>query len=587
MHADIQTLSDLFDTRVSYRIPVFQRPYAWTKERQWQPLWSDAQRIAKKLLVAKSEEKLPPHFMGAIVLQLQSAKSGRVVKRIVVDGQQRLTTLQLLIRAAQESFQNLDDTQRANRMSQLTLNEPQDQGGDSDSDTKIRQSNVNDLQSFQDVIRGLSDATRPLRSIGKAYQYFTQEITDWLNEQPANRDARAKALETTLTSYLQLATVDLDEGERPHFIFSVLNARAEPLKESDHIKNTVMYEANVVDDAAKAMQLWGLFDRNEWWRGSTNEGRVSRIHLDRFLNYWVVMRICKEVNGNSVSTEFNKFLDSNDLPIEQVAMGIRKSGQVYQDLEEARTPGIEAFLRRVKTMEIGVAMPILMWLYTTDITDDTRRRGIRAIESYLVRRMFCGISSQGLNRLFVELLDRTETSAPSTADQVIIDFLSGQTVDNRIWPNDSILHENLVGTPLRGTVGRQTMVLEAIESHLRSDKTEVMGQVPLTREHIMPESWQRTWPLPDGTGGDEATNARDQAVKEIGNLTLVTGKLNASLSNAPWPQKVEALRKHTTLRLNWELLERPPEIWNEETIRDRSGQLAKVATEIWPFANNI
>ena len=587
MDAKIQDLSKLFAPPVSYRIPVFQRPYAWTKERQWQPLWSDARRIAEKLLAAKSEEEIPPHFMGAIVLQLQSAESGQVVKRIVVDGQQRLTTLQLLVRAAQESFQNLDDTQRANHLSKLTVNDEQYQGGDADSDTKVRQANVNDLHSFQDVIRGLSDASGLLRSIGEAYHYFKEEITDWINEQPTNRAARADALKSALTKYLQLATVDLDQGEKPHFIFSVLNARAEPLKESDHIKNTVMYEADVVDDAAKARELWGLFDRNEWWRRSTNEGRYSRIHLDRFLNYWVVMRTRKEVGADNVSTEFNRFLEINDLPIEQVAMDIRKAGQVYQDLEEARTPGIEAFLRRVKIMGIGVAMPILMWLYTTDIPDDIRRRSIRAIESYLVRRMLCGVSSQGLNRLFVELLVKTEGSAPSTTDQMIIDFLSRQTVDNRIWPNDPMLLTHLIGTPLRGTVGRQTMVLEALESHLRSDKTEVMSQGPLTREHIMPESWQRNWPLPDGMTGDEAIQARDQAVRELGNLTLVTGKLNSSLSNAPWHQKRETLANHTTLRLNWELLEDKPEVWNEETIGERSLRLAQVATQIWPAANNF
>lgn len=321
-------------------------------------------------------------------------------------------------------------------MSELTLNGHQEQGRDADSDTKVRQSNVNDLQSFQDVIRGLSDTSRPLRSIGEAYQYFMQEITEWLNEHPANRDARAKALETTLTKYLQLATVDLDEGERPHFIFSVLNARAEPLKESDHIKNTVMYEASVVDDGAKARELWGLFDTDEWWRGSTNEGRLRRIQLDRFLNYWVIMRTHKEVNADSVSTEFNRFLDSDDQPIDQVAADIRRAGRVYQDLEEGRTPGIETFLVRVKTMEIGVVMPLLMWLYTTDIPDNIRGRSTRAIESYLVRRMLCGVPSQGLNRLFVELLVKAEGSAPSTTDQMIIDFLSGQTVDNRIWPRD-------------------------------------------------------------------------------------------------------------------------------------------------------
>lgn len=307
MDAAIQTLSDLFDPSVSYRIPVFQRPYAWTKERQWQPLWRDAERIADQLLDKKSGEIIPPHFMGAIVLQLRSAKSGRVVKRIVVDGQQRLTTLQLLIRAAQEAFYNLDDTRRAKEMSKLTLNDLKGQKDDLDSDTKVRQSNLNDLQSFQDVIRGLNDPGKPMRSIGEAYQYFLAEITHWLNKDPANRGTRAEALKSTLMEYLQLASVDLDEGERPHFIFSVLNARAEPLLESDHIKNTVMYEADVVDDAARATELWGLFERNEWWRGSTKEGRYSRIHLDRYLNYWVVMRMRKEVNADSVSTEFNRY----------------------------------------------------------------------------------------------------------------------------------------------------------------------------------------------------------------------------------------------------------------------------------------
>ena len=587
MDAAIQTLSDLFDPSVSYRIPVFQRPYAWTKERQWQPLWRDAERIADQLLDKKSGEIIPPHFMGAIVLQLRSAKSGRVVKRIVVDGQQRLTTLQLLIRAAQEAFYNLDDTRRAKEMSKLTLNDLKGQKDDFDSDTKVRQSNLNDLQSFQDVIRGLNDPGKPMRSIGEAYQYFLAEITHWLNKDPTNRGTRAEALKSTLMEYLQLASVDLDEGERPHFIFSVLNARAEPLLESDHIKNTVMYEADVVDDAARATELWGLFERNEWWRGSTKEGRYSRIHLDRFLNYWVVMRMRKEVNADSVSTEFNRYSESNGLPIEQIAQDMRKAGQVYHDLEDARTPGIEAFLRRVKTMEIGVVMPILIWLYTSDIPDHIRWRSIQAIESYLVRRMLCGVSSAGLNRLFVELLIKTESSASLAADQIIIDFLRGQTVDNRIWPNDAMLKENLVGSPLRGTVRRQTMVLEAIEYHLRSDKTEPMGQATLTREHIMPESWQRYWPLQDGISADEAIDVRNRVVKEIGNLTLVTGKLNASLSNAPWDEKVETLARHTTLRLNWELLERWPKLWNETTIRERSEQLSKVATEIWPFAVDI
>ena len=582
MEASIQTLTRLFSDRVSYRIPVFQRPYAWTKERQWEPLWGDVREMARRHLEADPQAKVPPHFMGAIVLQLQSAVLGQAVRRIVVDGQQRLTTLQLLLRAAQTSFQALDDTERATRIARLTLNQ-EDQGSVTHDDTKVRQSNVNDLQSFQDVIRGISgDVGRPSRSIGEAYQFFTETITEWLNERPADRNARADALEATLTQNLQIAAVDLDEGEPPHFIFSVLNARAEPLKQSDHIKNTVMYRANVIDDAQKAAELWGIFE-NDWWRTPTNEGRLSRIHLDRFLNYWVVMQAGQDVNAESVFAEFNKFLASDERSIEEIAAAIRRAGLVYQDLEEARTPGIEAFLHRMKTMEVGVVMPILLWLYTTEIPEDVRKRSIRALESYLVRRMLYGYSTQGLNRLFVELLARLKSGTPQVADVAVIDFLSGQTVDNRMWPRDHHLFENLVGEPLRITIGRQTMVLEALELHLRTDKTEDLGHTTLTREHIMPQSWKENWPLPEGADSEEAKDARDQAVKEIGNLTLVTGKMNSSLSNEAWDKKKKHLEKHTALRLNWELLQQASGTWDEDAIRERSRKLAGIVAKIWPF----
>ena len=205
------------------------------------------------------------------------------------------------------------------------------------------------------------------------------------------------------------------------------------------------------------------------------------------------------------------------------------------------------------------------------------------MESYLVRRMLYGYSTQGLNRLFIELLAKLRNGNPQVADVAVIDFLSGQTVDNRIWPRDHHLFESLVGEPLRITIGRQTMVLEAIEMHLRTDMTEDLGHAILTREHIMPQSWKDNWRLPEGTDSEEARDARDQAVKEIGNLTLVTGKLNSSLSNEAWEKKKKTLGKHTTLRLNWELLQQASETWDEERIRQRSQELAEMVAKIWPF----
>ena len=592
MDANILTLKTLFGSDVSYRIPQFQRPYAWKKDDQWKPLWDDVCNVAGKIL-DRQDGKVSPHFMGAIVLQGQESGTGEVVKRIVVDGQQRLTTLQLLIRAAQDVFQNSNDTERANRLSELTLN-PQDYwGGDSDNQTKIRQSNLNDQRAFQDAIRGSSDGQGSLRAIGEAFQYFKGAVTNWLNEEPANRVARSDALEKTLVEYLQIAAIDLDEGEKPHFIFAVLNARAEPLKQSDHIKNTVMYEADVIDDASKANELWGMFDNSDWWRQNTNEGRLVRIHLDRFLNYWVIMQLGEEVSAERVSSEFSNYVEllkqaglSAVACIEAITGNVRKAGVIYQDLEESRQPGIETFLRRVKTLELGVVMPPLLWLYTNDVADEIRQRSVRALESYLVRRMLCGLASQGLNRFFIELVGKLKSSSLDQVDKSVIEFLSSPTVDNRLWPKDSMLADNLVHIPMRGNASRQRMVLEAIETSLRSDKTGPLGQSStLTVEHIMPQSWERNWPVLENI--EEAVESRNQAVKEIGNLTLVTTKLNSSLSNDPWSKKKETIRNHTALRLNWELLDNAPEVWDEESIHERSRKLAETVAQIWPYADKL
>lgn len=153
MEAEIVDLQTLFGKPVSYRIPQFQRPYAWKKGEQWVPLWDDVRNLADGWLRRQQNAKLRPHFMGAIVLQRQNNANSEVEKRIVVDGQQRLTTLQLLIRAAQEVFTGLNDSERATRLRRLTFNEESYRAENNDNETKIRQSNSNDKYAFQGVIR--------------------------------------------------------------------------------------------------------------------------------------------------------------------------------------------------------------------------------------------------------------------------------------------------------------------------------------------------------------------------------------------------------------------------------------------------
>ena len=588
MEARIMDLQQLFGQQVSYRIPVFQRPYAWTEGGQWAPLWSDV--VDKARDVMAGHDTVADHFMGAVILQLQSANSGEVAKRIIVDGQQRLTTLQILIAAVRHCFAGLGFAEGANRLSQWVENDRSFWAGDFENQTKVRQSNLNDRTSFQDVIR--DDMSRGQgRSIEKAYRYFGECLDEWINEQPDDVETRCVALEEAIGKHIKLATVDLDPDEKPHFIFAVLNARAELLKESDHIKNDIMFRANVIDDENAAREIWGPFDNEDWWRGQTDEGRLVRIHLDRFLHYWTSMKTVREFSSNQVYVHFKKYMDEESRDALFVASNIRDAGRVYRRMIDATQPGIEMFLRRLWTMELGVAMPLLMYVYThKQLQDDDCKRVTQILESFLVRRMLVGLSSNGLNRVFFDLINRLRTT-PSTdvPEECARFFAEGGRASTRTWPSDSEIRDSLVGNRMKGTQRRKVMVLEAIERHIRRDgRSEEPGNLELSLEHIMPERWESEWPLsPESTRDVEATESRNRAIQEIGNLTLVTGKLNSALSNSAWSEKRNILSRYTTLRLNRELLDEAGDSWNERAIKARSEWMVSQICEIWPHADKI
>ena len=589
MDANIVNLRALFQQQVSYRIPQFQRPYAWGEHVQWKPLWDDIRNIALRVLNKKEDEKIRPHFMGAIVLQQQKSNTGEVAKRLVVDGQQRLTTLQLLIKATEQVLRSQDDSVRASRLQELTTNQESHWGGEPDNQTKIRQSNLNDQKSFQEVIRSHdSDKQGGPWAISQAFRYLKVLAKDWLDDESEGRIAKAVSLEAALTEYLEIAVIDLDEDEKPHIIFETLNARNEPLKQSDLIKNTVMYEANVIDDDQKARDLWGMFD-DEWWRESTHETGLDRIHIDRFLNYWMMMRALTNVSPDRVAAEFRNYIEKKHVEdkqsnIESVTEDIRRAGIVYKDLERIKIQDIKTFLSRMKTMGLGAVTPLLLWLYTSEVPSEQLRRCIEVLESYLVRRMLCGLRANSISQVLLTLSGKLNRADRAYASSIVMSYLKTQTGDGQLWPDDRMLYEYLTGMPMKGTIPRRTMVLEAVELSYRSDKSEPLGQTDeLTIEHIMPQKWEENWPLSGSTLDKvEATMNRNKSLRTIGNLTLVTEKLNPRLSNKPWIEKRKELHKHSSLFLNKTLLDDAPDVWDEATIERRGQFLVENILKIWP-----
>lgn len=176
MDAKIQGIDDLFDDSVSYCIPQFQRRYAWSK-KQWEPLWDDARKMADRIL--DQQKDLLHHFMGAIVLQNKADEKsfGEARRVLVVDGQQRLTTLQLLLKATQNVFESsLSDTKKFEGLDKLLLNDQKRTGGDHRNETKICQSQDSDQDAFKEVIKDEINEFPPYHTITIAYKYFHENV---------------------------------------------------------------------------------------------------------------------------------------------------------------------------------------------------------------------------------------------------------------------------------------------------------------------------------------------------------------------------------------------------------------------------
>ena len=595
MEVKLRNLTRLFVHPARYEIPRFQRPYIWTQDKQWVPLWDDVQHTAERILAARrgGSPQPQPHFMGAVVLQQIANVSGSLARRIVVDGQQRLTTLQLLLDAAQEVLERRRIDGPAARLEDLVLNQPKYQGGCVDNAFKVWPTDADQAAFRHAMVNSLSGNEWRESRIVKAHEFFRDQIEQWIGEgEEPDEDAneRADALETALSQLLELVVIDLRSSDNPHIIFETLNARGTPLRQSDLMKNMILYEAEktgVGDEVA-----WPF--EGAWWDRDIRQGRLYRPRIDVFLNYWLAMRTLKEVGATDMFLSFRRHYEAGDHgSIRDMAADIARVSSAYRSLEVGELEGAwTTFAPRWKVMQAAVVTPVLLWFLSSQAEPDQVFRAIKALESYLVRRMVCRMTTRAYNRVFVDLVRRLEDAGPTRAGDTVIDFLGAREAYSATWPNDNLVLDAISSKPLYRllTRGRLRMVLEVIEEELRTTKSEG-GGVPtdLTIEHIMPRSWRGVWPGPGpGPGPEGPEERRDRLLDSLGNLTLVNQPLNSALSNGPWANKRKGLLGHSTLFLNKDLLEHYQDhAWDEEAIRDRATRLHGAFVKAWPHSADI
>ncbi|WP_447004063.1 DUF262 domain-containing protein [Saccharothrix isguenensis] len=601
MQANTLTPQKLFEPQVRYIIPVFQRPYVWSVEKQWTPLWDDVRAVAEEVLDrGPQDDSVPPHFLGAVVLEQQLHPSGYIAIRQVIDGQQRLITLQLLLNAARQVTRRHGRPRDAALLETLVRN-PAHIVDTEDEVLKVWPI-LADRAAFQTAMDD-EDNDDGEHRVSHGIRFLRERIEAWTLEAPDDTEPseRLRALTEALALHLRVVVIDLDPNDNAQAIFEALNDRGSPLLAADLIKNAVfqLAEKHALDIEALNQQYWAGFDE-DYWRQELRQGRLNRPRIDVFLNYWLTMRLAHAVPSDKIFISFRDQVIRGLTDVRPMLTELREDSACYRRLADLPPFSVEGTFhyRVIQVADIAATMPLFLWLVRpgSAIPDAARHQALRAVESWVIRRLLSRMTLSDTNSLTVELLRQLKAVPREQVGEVAVEFLLNQHGDSRRWPTDDEVAKSLDTMRLYTTLvprRRARMLLEALEDSYRSPKTEEAHcrRGDLTIEHVMPQSWQRHWPLVADRGVDAAE--RDHLVQRLGNLTLVTSKLNPVISNYPWSPttlgdgtaiegKRKAIGQHSVLMLNKHLLDEHADDWDDEAIRERTTTLAVRATRVWP-----
>lgn len=605
------TVTGLFSTPHQYQIPIFQRGYVWTLEKQVGPLWADIQDRADAVLeqqalatqgAAAAMKPLQKHFLGSIVMTPVPNAFGRAPAFEVIDGQQRSTTLQLLLLAFRQAAQQLPGSPIPQMLDGLIRNPGPYQRAEDHY-------KVWPTQAGQDEMRRLSDATATLDALCATYpardgrrkvdrplmvQTFlylhhaclaylrgidlgesastsgdgtwsdlliaeirrSNEVAPLQASAGLNAD-RAQALYMALSDHIQIMTLTLEAEDDPQVIFETLNARGEPLLASDLVRNFVFLEAARQGQPVPKLyqDYWSPFDlaaagakgvsANPYWREKERQGRLTYPRIDLFFYNYTVLRSQEITLASHVFQAFKAWWQKQPRELEtELGRIVAASGHFRELVSPEGTGYLAEFARLIRSLDVGTITPIYLALRERlDADSDELRQALGDLASYLTRRAVCGLTTKGYNRFFMRVLQAV--SDPATEPQFALrKVLLEATAISDSWPDDAtFLHHwrfCKAYTDLRPA--KTCGILRALEYAARGrmqGSNHVPPQSELTVEHVMPQSWDRLADYQIPDMTEAQQQTREMAVQGFGNLTLLTQPLNSSVSNGPFRDSVD------------------------------------------------
>lgn len=531
-------------------IPLFQRPYTWA-ENNWQTLWDD-------LMVQYDVGDTGTHFMGAIVSAPARSVPVGVSKYLIIDGQQRLTTVSLLLCALRDCL----DSNSASRIQEVYLT---NRFRDLEDTLKFVPT-----QADRDIYRTIAlDRKIPSKDkdvrMAAAYHFFTKRLTRStdIDDKPVDP---VKVL-ITLEQCLQVVMINLGEDDDPYLIFESLNFKGEPLTQADLVRNFLLMRFRHSISTGGEQERVYL----KYWIPLEN---TLKSNLTEFLRHYMI-KDGDDIKKGGIYAAIKAKLKSMESTkeVEEEVQSMQKFGQFYASFflpEKEESANIRDCLENIKELKVTTSYPLLLRLFevrqTGNLCDDDLEKCLRLIESFVVRRAVCGLPTNSLNKLFIQL---AKNFPEKDYAQWLHSSLLSFTGKGR-FPKDDEFATDFMNQQQYGS-SNTYFILCRLEKSFKHK--EVVDLSKATIEHILPQTLTPKW---RDELGLEPEKVHASLANTFGNLTLTC--YNSELSNLPFSEKKVKL-ENTHIELNRWILQQTS--WRASEIEERAKKLLSIANSIW------
>jgi uncharacterized protein with ParB-like and HNH nuclease domain/predicted transport protein len=556
MKASEASLLTFLKKAEQFVIPIYQRTYSWT-EKQCRQLWDD-------IIRAGTHDDISVHFIGSIVYVAQDlALVTQQTPMLVIDGQQRLTTITLILEALaravgeEEPVDGFSDIKIRHHYLCNAL-----ERGDRYHKLLLSQT---DNESLKALIKNTEEPKEPSQRISENFAFFTQMLAE-----------RANDLAPVCRGLAKLYVVDiaLTRGQdNPQLIFESMNSTGKALSQADLIRNYVLMGLEPELQTRLYEQYWRPMEVDF---GAEANGWM----FDSFVRHNLTLKTRTIPREQDVYEAFKDYTNTKPIVeagIEALVKDLRQYAHHYcaMALDQEKNAALRQAFQDLRELRVDVAYPLLLELYHDHATGLLEAAellaAVRLIEGYVFRRSVCGIATNSLNKTFANA--GKELKKDRYLESLRAHFLLLPSY--RRMPNDEEFRREIQTRDLYSFRTRSYW-LRKLENHGRKEPVAVDEY---TIEHIMPQNenlcaeWQQAL-------GADWKRVQEELLHTLGNLTL-TG-YNSELSDRPFNEKctIPGGFKESPLRLNEGLGQLPT--WDEAAIRARAGRLADKALTVWP-----